>query len=443
MDLQDSLAAEAVIAIITFVAYVVPLVAIFKVFSWADKSLQGVAKGFQGAFRKAGKLGYKYGKKGAMDTTQGQKVRQFLGHRQAISQLKGKEALRETLNASPKLRRLMGGAGGEAYAARFLDTENRKHEAQQIEELSKGMTLPMAKAMSKHQNLRQALEQGYFDDGKQSPLKDEDKTGIRKLIDQGYLDQNGVVPGGGQQSYIAASAALEQMYKADDINATGLAGLGQMLQGAGAEANAKFTELNRSAAVKNKSKNVAFASFSDGKMDQFANKPPEGLMASGLQGVNKDALKYSNVDLPSPEDKYNIKPGENMYLSRLRKEAVNDDGSRNYAKILERTRQTMEQNHEEVLEGLSYAMGFGDFDPSKVRKTDRTEAQKAAIQAQVNKLNQLRNALQNGSTATPPPEFAPVLGKEVPTPSGNNSNNNNSDNVWPPPDRPSGPNPYM
>ncbi|HKX73372.1 MAG TPA: hypothetical protein VJM32_05130 [Candidatus Saccharimonadales bacterium] len=396
--MNDSYAGEVVILVMSFFAMVVPFGFFIWTGTWAAKGLGQLGKAMQNGMQNAARRTGQLGKKAAMNSKYGQAAQQFMGQRKAISQLKGKEALRSTLNRNPGLAKLMGGVGGQQYASRFLNQENRRHEAEQIQELSKNMSLPMANAIAKKQNLSQAtagrnwLDEHGRDTGKQ--VTAEDRAGIRQLQEQGYLDSGGRIAAGRPHSAIAASAALQEIYNSDDVTAEKVAGLGSLLKGmpgeSGVEANSNFTKLNRDLAVKGKNKNVAFASFNNGEINQFHGKKPEGIIASGLQGMNKDALKPSNHDL----DANGVDSGENALLAELDRAVhggtrARDGGTRDLRAVVERTRQTMDQNHQEVLQGLADSMGFANVDEFK----------------------ELRNALNSGGGVDAlPVQFRAVMG---------------------------------
>lgn len=441
--MDDSYAGQVVVLIMSLLVMAIVFGAFGWVYMWSMKSLGALGKAVQAGAKRVGRTATNAGKKAAMNSKYGQAAQQFMGQRKSIAQLKGREALRDTLNKNPNLARLMGGVGGQQYASRFLNQENRKHEAEQIQELSKNMSLPMANAIAKGENLANARRSGFWANG--TKLEPEDTEGIRQLQTQGYIGADGKVGAGQPHSAIAASAALQKLYNADDISAEKVAGLGSMLKGipgeAGVEANANFTKLNSDLAVRGKNKNVAFASFNNGDMTQFHGKKPGGILDSGLNGMNKDALKYSNHDLQDNQLNPN---GGNALLYHLRKEAVDANGNQNLGAVIERTKQTMDQSHKEVVEGLSYSLGFGNVNPEALSKmkSDFANREKAAasgtgpqitaterathiqqvsqqdaqLKQQVETFQQLRRSMTSGSTTPPPPQFAAFM-SGAPTPS--------------------------
>lgn len=436
--MDDSVASQVVIVVTSMVVVAVSFGAFGAVYVWSFKPLAAAGKMVQNGFQRAGRAAARQGMKAAKNSKYGQAAQQFMGQRKQISQLKGREALRGAMNRNPGLARLMGGVGGQQYASRFLNKENRAHEAEQIQELSKNISLPMANAIANKENLLKAERTGRWANG--SKVNDEAREGILQMQRQGYIGASGTIEAGHPHSAIAASAALQELYTSDDITAGKVQSLGSMLQGAGAEANANFTKLNRDLAVRGKNKNVAFASFDNGQMDQFAGKKPGGILDSGLQGMNKDALKWSNHDIKGPDNPQ----GGNALLNKLRAESVDASGNQNLASVIERTRQTSDQSHKEVVEGLSYSLGFGGVNPEALsglkqefakRKADAqkpggvalTQAevqayeqqigqQEAGLQQQVETFQQLRRSLTSGSTTPPPPQFAAFMSGGTPQP---------------------------
>lgn len=368
---------------------------------WALKFGHDVlGKSYQSGMNLANKA-RRSGTNAAKNTRWGQAAQQFGSNRRAIAQLKGRETLRGIYQKNPGLSTaLMGGPGGGKFASRFLDAEHRKHRAEQAAELTKGMTLPIAHKIAERENLNQALRMGQWADGKK--LTDEDKVGIKKLSDQGYISPSGRVEAGTHQSSIVANAALESIYNADDVTPEAVANIGSLLQGTSPEENAEFSELNRNLAVKNKSKNVAFAQFDDGKLAQFRNKSPEGILASGLQGMNKDALKPQNLDY---EDD-GVTRTRNRLLSALHDVTHDESGNRDLRAVIERTEQTMDQSHQDVLQGLSDAMGFANVEEFKeLRSALKSGGGVASLPAPY------RQAMGGGGGGqpTPAPQPAPQL----------------------------------
>lgn len=385
--MNDTVGGQAAIAVMTGIAFILPLFFVFKTISWADKSLHWTTNKVKGTLQNAGNKATNLGKKAAMGSKYGQAAQQFMGQRKQIASMKGREALRGALNSNPNLAKLMGGVGGGQYASRFLNAENRKHEAEQIGELSKVMSKPTADAIARGESLTVAARDKHFEDG--TSLNDTDLAGIQRMQDQGYLGPDGRVARGHPHSSIVASAALEKIYEQDDVTTQKVAQLGSLLTGAGADANSEFTKLNSALAAKNKSKDVAYAQFNNGQMTQWVGKNADGVVKSGLDNINKDALKPSNHGVNTDGSS----TGRNEILAALQRE-IYADGSRDLLKVVERTRQTMSQSNQDVLEGLSKSMGF----------------------ATVEEFKQLRNALNSGGgTEALPPEFRVAMGG-APTP---------------------------
>ncbi|HSW80943.1 MAG TPA: hypothetical protein VLG40_00975 [Candidatus Saccharimonas sp.] len=413
---------KVVVLVVVFIATFGPVFFIFFAFKWAGAGMHGAYNAIKGTVNKARGTAGNLGKKAAMSSKYGQMGQQFMANRKAIQQLKGREGLREALNRNPTLARLMGGQGGAQHANRLIDEQNRKHRAEQSAELSKGMTRDMANAISKHQNLGEALRTRRWSDGK--ALGDEDINGIQRMQAQGYLGTDGRVRAGTHQSATVANAALEALYRDDDVNAKNVSGLGTLLQGTDAETNANFTKLNRDLAVKNKNKNVAFAQFNNGEMTQFVGKTPDAILASsGLSGINKDALKMSNTDLPFSNDNVTI-PAEmdpnhpwinNAMLNALGRDvgtvSINDEGAnvvdnskRDLAKVLKYTRESLDYKNAEVIKGVSQALGFNDVKDFEVLRT--AVASNGAIEIP----EPYRSAAQGlpAPTAAPAPQPAPT-----------------------------------
>lgn len=448
-----SVLTKVVVLVISFIAFMGPVFFIFLAFKWAGAGMHGAYNMIKGSVDKARGTAGGLGKKAAMNSKYGQMGQQFMANRKAIAQLKGREGLRNVLNRNPSLARAMGGFGGKEHANRFLDEQNRKHRAEQVSELSKGMTLGMANAVARKQSLTQALQDGGWRDANGElwkrkkdgsydldengnrqyaggALSDEDRTSIHRMQTQGYIGSDGRVQAGTQHSGIAASAALQTIYDADDVTAEKVAGLGSLLTNTDAETNAEFTQLNRNLAVKGKNKNVAFAQFNNGTMEQFATKSPQGILDSGLQGMNKDALKPGNPDLAgtmpapvmAPDANGNVPPpptwSSNALLNQLARDVGTIDAdnnfdatgaNRNLAKVIERTKQTMDQSHQSVLQGLSDAMGFKNVEEFKALRNALSSG--GAIEIPI----EYRAAAQGSTTPIPAPAPAPTP-TPVPTP---------------------------
>jgi len=182
--------------------------------------------------------------------------------------------------------------------------------AEKVEDLRKGITSNVANGMATGQNLNTVLADGHWTDskGNKRALTSEDRAGIDKLRQQGYIDGNGNVKG----DAVLATAAMKSIMDAEIATDENVRGVSGMLKGASHEDNAQFSEELRAAAAAHKYKNFSTATVDNGVLSKYYNKTgelevdpnidPVGNLAQqvkgakkviasgGLRDINKDAL---------------------------------------------------------------------------------------------------------------------------------------------------------
>jgi hypothetical protein len=164
--IDDSAGSQIVIMIMSGGVFVIAIGGFIWSFGWASKSLGNVAKSLQKGIQSAARNTARAGTSAAKNSKYGQAYQQFLGNRKSISALKGREALRGTLEKNPNLMKLMGGVGGGKYAARFLDTEQRKHDSEQVANLKQGLTPAVAAAVAEKEDIGKALATRRWKNGR-------------------------------------------------------------------------------------------------------------------------------------------------------------------------------------------------------------------------------------------------------------------------------------
>lgn len=289
-------ATGAVLLLGGMVVSALPLLLIFTIIKSTDQATRSVMN-WMDTKRKQGQG---LGKKAAMNTRYGQAYQQYMAGRKTTASLKGRDTLRGVLNKNPSLVGLMGGPGGGQHAARFLDTENRKHFAEQVANIRQGMTPNVGASIAKG-DLARRVQSGYWKDASEwtradgsidkaaqqrARITDEDRSAIQKLHSQGYIN-NDYSP---NQSPEMATALLGSVFDAEVAGPEVVQGLANQLKGASATENAMFTEALRQGASSKGYKNLQYADVSGGKVSQYNIKDPDAIVASGLRGINKDSL---------------------------------------------------------------------------------------------------------------------------------------------------------
>jgi hypothetical protein len=303
-------APDLVTAILSFMAFVLPLMLIPFAFKFAGSGLHKLYNGVQNGLQNARNRGTGLASKAAKNSSYGQAAQQFMNNRKQIAGLKGREALRNTLNRNPSLAALMGGAGGKKYAARFVDAENRKYRAEEVQNLQQGITANIADAAGKGQNVASLIQRKRWADtidpmtgtvikpGR--AVSPEDEAAFRKLQQQGYVNPDGTVA---SNNPILTTASMQSIMGAEIASEKNIKGLAGQLKGASVEDIAMFSEELRKQAATHNYKNFSTATVdSDGRLVQFYNKTGEAdpvvdrikgarsVIKSSLRGVNKDAL---------------------------------------------------------------------------------------------------------------------------------------------------------
>lgn len=312
MDVKDSIPAQAVISILSFMAFIIPLVGIFWSVKWADKGLHGVMKAIQNGAQQAGNRATNLGKKAAMNSKYGQAAQQFMGQRKSIAQMRGREALRGTLEKNPSLMKIMGGVGGQKYAARFLDAEQRRQHAEDVKNLQEGLTGNVASyGVAERGDIGRAMRDGYWRNAngtRARDVTDSDRAAVRKLQSEGYMDSNYNITKADPR---LANAALGSIMEAEIATPENVAQLATYLHGAGEQENALFSKNLQSLAGAHKYKNIQYDDVSDGQIrryyiksggqqvkadgtmetpDEAAARGADKVLDSGLRGVQKDSL---------------------------------------------------------------------------------------------------------------------------------------------------------
>lgn len=279
-------------------AFVFPFLFFISAFTQSSKMLGQLGKSVQNGMQRAANAAGRAGKKAAMNSKYGQAAQQFMGNRKSIKAMKGREALAGALEKNPNLMKLMGGG---KYAARYLDAEQRRHDTEQVSNLKQGLTSNVANALasrkdadpSKREDISRALTTGKWSNG--SRVEDTDRVAVRKLQQEGYMDQNYNV----KDDSRLARAALGSIMDAEIAKPDNIKQLASMV-GTDARENALFTEALQSQAQAHGYKNLQYASVSGGHWDpteqyhiKSSGNAEEGakkVVQSGLSGINKDAL---------------------------------------------------------------------------------------------------------------------------------------------------------
>ena len=400
-------ASQVVIAIISLLALWLPLILVPFAFKFAksgmDKLYGSLKNGVQSAQKKSTGLG----KKAAMNTKYGQAAQQFMGNRKSISALKGREALRGALEKNPNLMKLMGGVGGEKYAARYLDAEQRKHRAEEVDNLQKGLTANVAGAIGSKHSINKALQDGHWLDENGRPARqvtDGDRAAVTKLRQSGYLDANGDA----RSDPMLATASLKSIMDAEIATPKNIGGLSEHLKGAGPQENALFTETLQGEAAKHGYKNLQYAEVSDGNLNQYYVKGPTSITKSSLAGVNKDALD-AEMDTSLLD----------AVKSDFTTANASGQGNAHIRKIAEQTKHI---DKEPVVEDIARQLGYAlktDAAGNTVYRTERdaSGATRFTLDAKGNRIaevdsaglaefKQLRDSIKSGGAIAPPSRFS-------------------------------------
>lgn len=310
---NDSTLIAATATIVGLLAYIAAFAAFIKTYAWAAKGLGAMGRAVQGGMARIANTAGRAGKKAAMNSKYGQAAQQFMGNRKSIAALKGREALRGTLEKNPNLMKLMGGAGGGKYAARYLDAEQRKHRAEDVSNLQQGLTGNVAGygIATGGRGINKAMQEGFWrnaDGSRARDVTDADRASLAKLKSEGYMDDNFNLK---KTDPRLANAALGSIMEAEIATPDNVGQLAGMLRGAGEKENALFTENLQRQAAAHKYKNIQYDDVSDGQVRRYYIKSggqqvlPDGtletpeqaaargankVLESGLRGLNKDAL---------------------------------------------------------------------------------------------------------------------------------------------------------
>lgn len=314
--MNDTHAGEAVRAVFTLLAFLLPLIAAPFAFKFAgagmNKLYNGAMKGLQRATSNAAKAG----KKGAMNTKYGQMFQQGMANRKAVTSIRAREGALDLYKKNPKLMStLMGGLSGQEHVSRHFDKESRAKRAEDITNLQRGLTANMASAIGEGDNLTESMRRGVWGNSGRR-VSAEDQAAYQKLQQQGYIGQNGFA----RADSMLATASMHSIMDAEIASDDNIRGLSSMLKGASAEENADFSNELRNAAAKHNYKNFSTASVTDGVLSKYYNKtgkfednPVPGVpnapssiankaqriagakkvLKSGIRGLNKDALDES------------------------------------------------------------------------------------------------------------------------------------------------------
>lgn len=292
----DTVAGELVLEIISFLAFILPFLLVPFAFKFAGSGLHKLYNSAQNGVQSAARRSGRFASNRAKNSTYGIAAQQFMANRKGIKQLKGKEALRGGLNSLDRNSTLGKLIMGGKYGNRFLDAENRRHEAEQVANLKQGLTSNVADAIAsqglpdvgEREDLGAALRNGVWSKGirKGKQVTAADQAAILKLRQEGYVDQNF----NAKPSPELAKAALGSIMDVEIASPENVQALAGMLRGHSAQENASFTEHLQAEAGKHGYKNLQYGSVTDGKLEQFYVKGPDAILASGLAGVNKDAL---------------------------------------------------------------------------------------------------------------------------------------------------------
>jgi hypothetical protein len=382
-------APDLVTAILSFMAFVLPLMLIPFAFKFAGSGLHKLYNGVQNGLQNARNRGTGLASKAARNSAPGQAVQKFMNNQKQIAGLKGNEMLRGVLNRNPLLVNAMGGVGGKKYAARYVDAEERKHDAEQVSNLRQGLTGNVATYGVTGGQTRDALARGYWlsPDGTQREVTASDRAAVSKLQQEGYMDQNYGIRG---DSYLAR-ASLNSIMDAEIATPANMQALASMV-GTDAKQNALFTEMLQSEAGKHGYKNLQYADVSNGRItQQYYVKDPNSPIAgarkvvqSGLSGVNKDALD----------------PSMDMSLlvavqAEHGRAASAGQGDAFIRKIAEQTKHI---DKDSIVQAVAAQLGFGTINPSTGRVTI-TDANGFAD------FQKLRSSIKSGGAIEPPARY--------------------------------------
>lgn len=250
---------------------ILPALGIPFAVKWAGSGLHKIHGGIQNALGKVGRSTGGAATKLAQRSPQGTAIRGMLADRKAVREARGRDWKRQMYEKNPKTAALfLGGAGGKTEANRIMDTEARRHRAEKVDELRKGLTANVSNALATNEDVQASMARGTWKSGR--AVSAEDRAAYTKLQQQGYVDP---VTGHVRRDPILATSAMHSIMDAEIATDENIRGVSRLLAGASDEENADFSESLRTAAAAHKYKNFSGATVNNGVLSKFYAKTGE------------------------------------------------------------------------------------------------------------------------------------------------------------------------